>query len=58
MAEIKVEGMGKSCPRPLVETRTALPKATEGDRTEPIDGTGDVGTYINVAIESEITLFT
>jgi len=57
MAEIKVEGMGKNLPRPLVETRIAPPEATKGDRIEPLDGFGVVGTYINVAKESEITLF-
>jgi TusA-related sulfurtransferase len=34
MAEIKVDVRGETCPVPLVETRKALRKASEGDVIE------------------------
>jgi len=34
MAEIKVDCTGETCPVPLVETRKALRKASEGDIVE------------------------
>ena len=36
MAEIKVDCIGETCPVPLVETRKALRKASEGDIVEVI----------------------
>ena len=36
MAEIKVDCTGETCPAPLVETRKALRKATEGDVVEVV----------------------
>jgi tRNA 2-thiouridine synthesizing protein A len=38
MAEIKVDCIGETCPVPLVETRKALRKASDGDIIE-ITGT-------------------
>ena len=36
MVEIKVDCVGETCPVPLVETRKALRKASEGDIVEVI----------------------
>jgi TusA-related sulfurtransferase len=36
MSEIKVDCTGETCPVPLVETRKALRKASEGDVVEVI----------------------
>lgn len=52
MAEIKVDCRGETCPVPLVETRKALRKASEGDVVEIIGTHPTSKKEIPMAVEA------
>jgi len=52
MAEIKVDCRGETCPVPLIETRKALRKASEGDIVEIIGTHPSSKKEIPMAVEA------